>query len=126
MTTRTSQVDSVHVLSVDGEIDFSVADEFDALLSASVATATSPIVVDLTDVRYVDSSGLTCFVRAYQKMHARNRFFGLVVGPGIIRDVLRVTGLDEVFDLYLDLKSALVAAREFDAARDPGTPNGAS
>lgn len=57
------------------------------------------VVVDLAGVTYIDSSGIACFVEAYQL--ARNRGLGFslaAVSPQAMR-VLKLARLDEVFTL---------------------------
>jgi anti-anti-sigma factor len=52
------QHDTVLVASVDGEIDSSNAAELRLALSERLPSASSALVLDLSDVGYLDSSGI--------------------------------------------------------------------
>ena len=56
------------VLHVVGEVDISSAPAFEAALN-SAATFGKPVVVDLTECTYLDSSGLSALVRAMKRYH---------------------------------------------------------
>jgi anti-anti-sigma factor len=79
-----------------GEIDIATSPSlFDALL---VAVDRCPrVVVDMTEVTFVDSTGLNVLVSGLH--HARGRHGELaLVGPtGIVRNALHVTGLHRLF-----------------------------
>jgi anti-sigma B factor antagonist len=87
-------------LILSGAIDVSVAAEIAALAEAAVAGHTGDVVVDLTDVSFIDSSGVGALVglnnsladRGLGTLHVRP-------GPPNVMRVLHLVGLDEVFHL---------------------------
>jgi anti-anti-sigma factor len=75
------------VIRVAGELDLAAAPELDRLLGE--ADPTRPVVVDLTDCEFIDSSGLLILVRHSQRM----RGFALVCTPGdATSQLLELTG----------------------------------
>ena len=54
----------VAVVRVAGELDLSCADQVAAALDAAVPLASDRLVVDLAELRFMDSSGLAVLLRA--------------------------------------------------------------
>jgi anti-anti-sigma factor len=58
------------------------------------------ILLDLTDVSYVDSSGLGTLVAAYNSVKTGGGVVGLVKVPKRVNDLLDMSGLTAVFKLF--------------------------
>ncbi|MFC1408520.1 STAS domain-containing protein [Streptacidiphilus sp. N1-12] len=85
------------VLTLVGELDFSTSAHFTrALEEAPVAPATE-WVIDLSDLRYCDSTGITAFVTAYQRVQAAGSSLVLAGVSSELMRVFRIVGLDQVF-----------------------------
>lgn len=54
-------------VAVAGEIDLSTADQLDAAIREAEKTETNRIVVDLSDLSFVDSTGLSVLLEASQR-----------------------------------------------------------
>ena len=66
------------------------------------------IVIDLSGVRFVDSSGLGAIVGLLKKVGNRGEV--VVCGPGdAVRQMFRVTRMDRVFQIFPDPAAALAA-----------------
>ncbi|MET8156950.1 STAS domain-containing protein [Sphaerisporangium sp. NPDC005289] len=78
--------DGTPVLAVTGEIDMSNAGDLDEALTRSASDG--PLLVDLSQVDYLDSAGLTVLFT-----HASN--IRLVANP-VITPVLTISGLAEL------------------------------
>lgn len=61
-------VNKDEVLHVVGEVDMSSAPAFEAALK-SAATFGKPVVIDLRECTYLDSSGLSVLVRTMKRYH---------------------------------------------------------
>lgn len=84
------------VLSVSGEIDLAVADEFMGV-ARTCLELNGGIGLDLGQVTFMDSSGLGVLVRLRKEADGQSKSFTLVgVSPSVER-LLEVTGLDNVF-----------------------------
>jgi len=83
---------------LSGEIDLESSPEArKALLNA--VSRKKPMVVDLGEVTYIDSSGIASLVEAYQKAkNAKLNFVLTHVGDGVMR-VLSLARLDQVFPI---------------------------
>ncbi len=97
------------VVDLAGEIDLDRAPEVRRLLLDSVGRGRD-LLVDLSRVSYIDSSGIASLVEALQTASQIGTGFGLVaVNPAALR-VFELARLDKVFVIYPDLDSALAAA----------------
>ena len=85
---------------LSGAIDVSVAAEIAALADSAVAAHTGDIVVDLSDVTFIDSAGVGALVALNNSLADRGtRTLYLQPGPPNVMRVLHLVGLDEVFQL---------------------------
>ncbi|HIJ62110.1 MAG TPA: STAS domain-containing protein [Rhodospirillaceae bacterium] len=85
-------------ISVTGEVDLKNSGELRKELLAALA-AGRPVAVELSQVAYIDSSGIAALVEAYQTARRQGLAFTLAdVSPAVLR-VLKLARLDQVFDL---------------------------
>ncbi len=84
------------VVSLAGEIDVATAPRLREHLAATRASA-AKIIVDLTDVGFLDSAGLGVLVGAMKRSRARGGTVRLVCPCPQIREVLSLTGVAKVF-----------------------------
>ena len=105
---RVDVVGGYVVVAAHGEIDLDTA----VGLHQAVQTALrfSPhLVVDLTQVNFIDSSGLGVLVGARRKATALSGSVSLVHPPPVLRRLLDVTGLGDVMPAYMSREEALAA-----------------
>ena len=74
-----------------GELDRTTSDRFDEAVQ-SVIVGTGPLVLDLSRVRFLDSSGVRSLVKLGLSMRGR----ALVLREPPVMRVLQITRLDEV------------------------------
>jgi anti-sigma B factor antagonist len=95
------------VVSVHGDLDLHSADELgDRLVGVAEGGATS-VVVDLSDVEFVDSQGLGALLRGTRRLGGSAGRFRLVVPAPQIRRIFEITALDRVFPLDATREEAL-------------------
>jgi anti-sigma B factor antagonist len=92
-----SEKPGIPVLAVRGEIDVASAPEFHASLSDLIGQGPEVIMVDLSEVSFIDSTGLGVLVGAEKEMRQAGQDLRLVVTQPQITRLLELTGLDEVF-----------------------------
>ncbi|MGK5680372.1 STAS domain-containing protein [Actinoplanes sp. URMC 104] len=104
---RALDADGAAVVTVDSEIDFSNADELAACLRDAVSDWSPPIVrVDLAGAAFIDSTGLGALIEGYRAATDTGSRF-LVVNPTtMLRRVLDVTGLCDLFGLTGTVETA--------------------
>lgn len=97
------------ILVLAGEIDASVKDELLARITDLIDHDRTPLLIDMTGVKFCDSSGLTVAVRARRHAAAsgnRLAFCGLTSRVG---EVFRITGMDRFVAVYPTLADAAQA-----------------
>ncbi|MTJ83929.1 MAG: STAS domain-containing protein [Telmatospirillum sp.] len=100
------KLDGGAVVRLSGEIDLQNSPDLRRELLDRVADG-DPVVVDLAQVSYIDSSGIACLVEAYQMARRHGLRFALAaVSPAALR-VLRLARLDEVFIIRDQVADAL-------------------
>jgi anti-anti-sigma factor len=78
-----------------GEVDLSNVDELREELSAATPNDAIGIVLDLTEVDYLDSAGLRMIQLLREDLRVRGQRLQLVIPEGsLILDLLRLAGLD--------------------------------
>jgi anti-sigma B factor antagonist len=96
------------VVVATGEIDLYTAPALrDALVKAGESS--SRIVIDLTDVTFVDSTGLGVMLGALGRARDTDRSVSLVGPTDMVKRVLQITHLDQVFPTYALLEEALTS-----------------
>ena len=98
------------VVSLAGELDLYNAEEVRSALLDACATEPDVLVVDLEEVRFIDSTALGVLIEARSRMDERRGFH--LAAPGIeTRRALEVSGLDRHFLVHGTVAEALEAAR---------------
>lgn len=108
MTVDITNRDGAAVAQLSGEVDLERSPGVRrALLDA--LSARKPVVVDLSAVSYIDSSGIASLVEAYQTARKQGTPFVLcAVSPAALR-VMQLARLDKVFDIRASVDDALAA-----------------
>jgi anti-sigma B factor antagonist len=89
ITTR--ELPNVHIVALHGELD--IVSAYDLAL-ALVEVAGSTVVVDLSDLTFIDSTGITALVMARQRIQADGRGeLVLTRAGGFVGKALEIVGL---------------------------------
>ena len=91
------------VVSVTGDIDLFTTPEFKQAVAEAMSRDADEVVVDLSRSTFMDSSSLGVLIGAHRKLARRGRPLVVVCDNEAILKVLRVTGLDGVFDVVATL-----------------------
>lgn len=103
--------DGVRVIRVEeARIDALVAIRFKEAMRAAAGDAAPRVVVDLSAVQFLDSSGLGALVAVMKLIGAARRLELAGLSANVDR-VFRLTRMDRVFPLHADLAAALAGAR---------------
>jgi anti-sigma B factor antagonist len=114
---RPSQVLRVHrraddagiVVHVAGELDLLTAPDLDDELTKARAEAKPPrlLVVDLTDLTFMGSVGLSILITHDRLCHEADMELRVVAGNRTIARTITQTGLDDTLTVYTTLAEAL-------------------
>jgi anti-sigma B factor antagonist len=86
---------STKLISVSGELDLASGPELESELDKVSAPETTLVVVDLRELEFMDSTGLSIIVRAHQRLAEGGCELGLVRGSTQVQRLLDLTGVAE-------------------------------
>lgn len=96
-------------ISANGDVDLASSPKLRAAIIESVEDRRTPIVVNLADVTYIDSSGVATLVEGFQLCKKYQGKFRLAGISERVAEVLHLARLDQVFDIRETEKEALEA-----------------
>ena len=99
-----------NVLPLEGEIDLHVSPQVSASLAALIAKKPPQLVVDLSKVSYIDSSGLAVLIEAMQNVGGYGGKFALSGLQEGVRPIFEIARLDQVFRIFPDPAPAFRAS----------------
>ena len=108
---RESWQDWLVVLSVDGEVDMVTAPHLGRAICEALERSATALVIDLTDVTFLASVGMSVLVAAQEAADAMAVRFAVVADGVVTRRPIRLLGLDAVLALHPALDDALRAVR---------------
>lgn len=97
------------VVDVTGEIDVYTAPVLREELASLIDTEHTDILVNLTGVRFMDSTGLGVLVGALKKVRTVGGDLQLVIDQEKILKVFRITALTQVFTIHASVDEATQA-----------------
>jgi anti-sigma B factor antagonist len=97
------------VFSPEGAIDLHVSPEMRASLREIIDAKPKRLVVDLSRVPYVDSSGLAVLIGAMQSLELEGGVFLLAGAQETVQAILESARLDKYFRLFPNVEAALAA-----------------
>lgn len=93
--------DKAHtVLTAAGEIDLSTSAALDSAVVDALADSTSHLTLDLSEVTFLDSSGLGVIVKSLKRAKEAETVFDVVAANDRVLKVFKLTGLDAVIEIY--------------------------
>jgi anti-sigma B factor antagonist len=96
-----------NVLPLKGEIDLHVSPSVTASLNEMINKKPPRMVVDLSEVSYIDSAGLAALIEAMQKVEGYGGKFMLAGLQETVRSIFEISRLDQVFQIFPDTNAAL-------------------
>jgi len=84
---------SFPVLTLSGEVDLAVAPTVGAELSALIARHPDGVIIDVSDVSFMDSSGLNVFIVAFKALREYNGRLAIVAANDPIVRLFEIAGL---------------------------------
>jgi anti-sigma B factor antagonist len=82
-----------------------------AALDAAIRETRDAFVIDLCDVTFLDSSGVTVLVRARALLGREERALLIICPPGPARRIFELAGIDDLLDLFETRDQAVASLR---------------
>ena len=109
LETRTTTVGGASAIAVTGELDMETAPQLTEEVELAVWDTVGAFVLDLSDVTFLDSSGLHALLRARAFLAREDRPLVLVCPPGPARRVLDLASVLETFVTCASAEDAAAA-----------------
>jgi anti-sigma B factor antagonist len=97
------------VIEVEGQIDLYSAPDFKERTLGVIDQGKKHLVVDLSGVSFIDSTGLSVLIGALKRLRLMDGRLVIVAVDGDIRRIFEITGLDQRFTLCRRREDALDA-----------------
>lgn len=91
---------NVQIVEPSGILDSTKAEEFRASVETLLEEGAEVILVDLTNITFIDSSGLGTLVVLLKKARGLNRSFCICSINDQVRMLFELTSMDRVFEIY--------------------------
>ena len=100
------------IVGLIGEIDLQNSPQVRKLLLDAIDTCDADadkkaIMVDLSQVAYLDSSGVASLIEAYQTARRRDVVFALVEASTAALRIIQLARLDKIFPVFATLEAGL-------------------
>ena len=98
---------TVQLFRLSGSLDVATSPALRAALMEAAEHEGHRLVVDLTQLEFLDSTGLGALIGAHRRASERKGSFRIVAPEGQILRLLRITGLLDVLRVYPSIEAAL-------------------
>ena len=96
-----------HIICVRGEIHLTSAPRFAEHLTTAIESGRTAIVLDMSGVEFIDSTGLSVLLNGLRLVGQRGGRLALVcTNPTVLR-LFQITHLDDTFDIFGDRAQAI-------------------
>jgi anti-sigma B factor antagonist len=107
------------VAHLTGEVDMSNAEAIGSAVLEATGNETLGVILDLTDVRYLDSAGIYVVFGMRSRLRARGQSLRLVMPPGSpVDDALRLAGVQRHVEVVDSVEQGVEAVQAGETA-DP-------
>lgn len=100
MVVKDKMLGDVVVLAVDGEINFNSSPDFRKAFLKVLDSKAKKVVINLSNVAYVDSSGLATLVEALQKIKGGGGRLRLTSLSAKVKSLFEITKLEKLFEIF--------------------------
>jgi anti-sigma B factor antagonist len=103
------KVDGIAIVLLSGRLNAVSAPEAKGVLKAMVSAGSHDLVLDLGELTFIDSSGLSALVAGYRASAELGGNLKLAAMATQVFQVLTLTHLDRVFEIYESVEAALAS-----------------
>lgn len=113
MNLSTTQTDGIHIVRVgESRLAYPLLPAFSETVAALVGEPPPKIVINLSDVTYIDSATIGCLMDLYRQAAAAGGAVKLAGVQPRVETMLTMTGAQNFIELHQDEASAVESFRE--------------
>ncbi len=109
MDLTTERQDGVLCARVSGRIDGTNAFEFEEAVRTAIEKSDHAVILDLEDLSYISSAGLRAILLTAKNLGRQNAKFALCSLSDQILEIFKISGFDNVIQIYGFKAEALAA-----------------
>ena len=94
------------LITITGRVDATNAPELDSQLDEILIQTNLAVIVDLSGVEYMSSSGLRSILKLAKQCQAKKLFLGCCSLQPNVAEVFRISGFSTIIKLFDNLESA--------------------
>ncbi len=102
---------NVTIIELEGEIDVRCAPQLKKLIQQLIDDGDVQILVDLSGVPFMDSTGLGIFVNAFKQLQRTGGGVKFTNPQDVLRKVFSITQTDKVFSIFESVGEAMESYR---------------
>lgn len=118
MDIQSTAVGDLDVVALSGEFDSGNAAQFDAEVERLIGDYRIQLVVDLTRVTFLDSSGITRLIRTQRRLRPLGGQQVIVGANAVVQSTLKTVGIDCLIRMLPDVAEAQTYFTDPERARD--------
>jgi anti-anti-sigma factor len=105
-TTRSVGGETYVIIELTGEADATASDMLRDVLDAALAKRPNTVLLDLSELRFMDSTALHVILRANRDLDRDGCVLALAGPREPVAKVLRLTGTDQLIPVYESVRTA--------------------
>lgn len=94
LTINSERDGDVHTVALEGELDLATAPQFEAELERVEATDADAIIVDLSGLTFIDSTGIRSVLAADRRSQSDSNRLTLLRGAAAVQRALEISGVE--------------------------------
>lgn len=112
LETAIEEINGIPVVRVAGEVDIVTSAELKSAINKVVNTGAKDLIIDLSNVSYMDSSGFGVLLSIMKRLRPLGGSITLVGCCEMTERMIRLTRLDTIFGLFPTLEDAVETMTE--------------
>lgn len=103
------KLETTTVVTVRGDVDLSNVHALEEICDQGLRSSSLPLIVDLSHVAYIDSTGLNTLIKVHERCHVRRVEFAITFTSRLMWRIFSVLSLQEKMRIFPTVKAATEA-----------------
>ncbi|GAB3206717.1 STAS domain-containing protein [Marinactinospora thermotolerans] len=108
------------IVRVEGELDIATAGDLQEHVLSAIQTHGPWLILDLSALDFMDSSGLNAVISAYRAVNERDGSLALAAPNERVTKVIRLVGLHRQVPVHRTVAAAIIAMEALEAKKQVG------
>ena len=107
-------IGDICIISISGRIDTVTSKDVEAKLDGAIGERKKKMIINLAKMDYISSVGLRVLLAALKKQRQNQGSLQLASLQPLVQNIFRITGLDEVFQIFPTEEAAFQSLTSFE------------